>query len=264
MKLAIVGAGRGGTNLLKVFDTIKDIDVAVVVDTNANADGVLFAQEKGIPWDKDLGNIGHYHVDLIIEATGSDKVITRLRELYQNSHQIIDAQMAQVLNHMVDGQVALLEQMGRQMDAIQRLSVAFSNEFDRLAESVESIRRLNGNLNLAVENSHRYIERTDEVISQVAKISMQTKILGLNANIEAARAGEHGKGFAVVANEVQKLSDHTSQFSKEISGMLKELTIEIQKVSEATSNLSSVSQIQGESTKVMDQAISELSHTLGN
>lgn len=259
MKIAIVGAGRGGTNLMKVFQTLSDIQVGVVVDTNSGAEGILFAKEKGIPWEQDMSNISRYGIDVIIEATGSNAVINKLRELFGDSHQIIDAHVAQVLNKMVDGQVVLLDQMGKQMEAIQRLTGTFANEFHQLLSSVENINQLSTHLNLAVNNSNQYIEKTGEVTNLVNKIAMQTKILGLNANIEAARAGEHGKGFAVVANEVQKLSDSSTQFASEISNLLNELSNEIQKVNDAANHLNTVSQNQNRTATIMETAVKELS-----
>lgn len=262
MRIAIVGAGRGGTNLIKVFRTLSDIEVKVVVDTNTSAEGIVYAKQHGIASEQDLSQIGKHGVDVIIEATGSNAVIAKLRELFGESHQIIDAHVAQVLNQMVDGQVLLLDQMSKQMEAIQKLAGTFTTEFEQLVESVESINELSGQLNMAVENSNQYIVKTDEITNSVNKIAMQTKILGLNANIEAARAGEHGKGFAVVANEVQKLSDSSTQFAAEISQLLKELSREIQKVNDAAEWLNLVSKNQNGTANAMQTAIAELSDVL--
>lgn len=258
MNIAIVGAGHGGTNLMKVFETLADIKVNLVVDTSLSAEGIQYAKKKGIATEQDISHIGKYPVDVIVEATGSAHVISQLKALYCETHQIIDAQIAQVLNQMVDGQVALLDKMSAQMASVNNLASTFAKEFDLLVESVESIRTLSEHLNMAVEQSSQYIDKTGEITSSVNKIAMQTKILGLNANIEAARAGEHGKGFAVVANEVQKLSDNTTQFATEISELLKELSSEIDKVSRAANQLNGVSSNQNSTAMVMQSAIRDL------
>ncbi len=64
------------------------------------------------------------------------------------------------------------------------------------------------------------VNKINEAISAIDKITMQTNILSLNAAVEASSAGESGKGFAVVAQEVRNLASQTSIASKEIQSVV--------------------------------------------
>ena len=76
------------------------------------------------------------------------------------------------------------------------------------------------------------ISQASELISSIAS---QTNLLSLNASIEAARAGEAGRGFAVVADEIGHLAIQTSESTKQIEDVIKEL-IENSKRSMETMN----------------------------
>ena len=68
------------------------------------------------------------------------------------------------------------------------------------------------------------IDVANESNKKLTKVSMNQKILGINASIESAHAGAAGKGFAIVATEVQKLAVTMEKASGEITASLSKLT----------------------------------------
>lgn len=73
------------------------------------------------------------------------------------------------------------------------------------------------------------MKEIDTILDSIQDIAAQTNLLSLNASIEAARAGEAGKGFAVVAGEVKKLADDCVNASKQIAGIVKNISSEMEK-----------------------------------
>lgn len=71
-------------------------------------------------------------------------------------------------------------------------------------------------------------EQINEILDIITKISEQTDLLALNAAIEAARVGEYGKGFTVVAEEIRELAEQSSQSTKRIASLIKEIRDDIE------------------------------------
>lgn len=76
------------------------------------------------------------------------------------------------------------------------------------------------------------VEEINVIANSIADISRQTNLLALNAAIEAARAGENGKGFAVVAEQVKMLSQQSSEYVKNIQGVVDEVKKAVRNLSE--------------------------------
>ncbi len=93
-----------------------------------------------------------------------------------------------------------------------------------LGSAVESVNVTAGQM----ESVKSATDQIHTIIEAIDNIAAQTNLLALNAAIEAARAGEHGRGFAVVADEVRSLASRTADSTTEITGLIEELTSQVQ------------------------------------
>lgn len=87
---------------------------------------------------------------------------------------------------------------------------------DKKQQAKNKISNINGEIMNALESA-KSIENVNAVVDEINSISMQTRILSLNAQVEAARAGDAGKGFAVVATEIEELSQKTENAVNKIA-----------------------------------------------
>lgn len=69
-----------------------------------------------------------------------------------------------------------------------------------------------------------------EATGRMADLTMQIKLLSLNASIEAARAGDAGKGFAVVAQEVRDLADRSRTDVADIAEQVEQLEASLERL----------------------------------
>ncbi len=228
MKISIVGCGKGGAKLIRLFQAMESVEIVSVVDQNLQCQGMTLAQNLKIQTLTDLRQISD-NVEMIIEATGNKGVQDKLHALYPTK-KIVESDVAKLMMQMVDKQIEASEKLNVQLNKMNEISQELYSQMNDLISGTQAINQINSLLGQSSEESKNYIVQTDEMVSAINKITQQIKILGLNANIEAARAGEHGKGFAVVATEVQKMSDSTSAFAARISGLLQSLSEENKKI----------------------------------
>ncbi|WIV11603.1 methyl-accepting chemotaxis protein [Proteiniborus sp. MB09-C3] len=264
MNIAIVGAGHGGTNLIKSLTAIDGINITIVVDLDLAAPGIALAKELKIKYSSSIDDIASVPVDMIIEATGTKKVAHILIEKFDNRYKIIDSHAALLVSTLVEGNMSTLEKMNKQIEAINQTSVSIQENLQSIYGSIDEIHTVSDNLFVSTNASNKYIEESDKVIKYVNKIANQTKILGLNANIEAARAGEHGKGFSVVAKEVQVLASNSEKFASEISQLLGKISEEIHKINFEIDKLKDLSVAQIDSSRLVSAAMDRLDEVASN
>jgi len=76
----IVGAGKGGTAILKILKESEVLKVKVVIDRNLDASGMVLARTEGISTGQDWQPYLTENIDIIIEVTGDDRVFQAIWE----------------------------------------------------------------------------------------------------------------------------------------------------------------------------------------
>ncbi|BDU51559.1 methyl-accepting chemotaxis protein [Haliovirga abyssi] len=100
------------------------------------------------------------------------------------------------------------------------------NGGDAVDLTIDEINKIKKLVEVGTEDVKELGNKTNEIgeiVVVIKEIAAQTNLLALNAAIEAARAGEAGKGFEVVAEEVRKLAEKTTEYTKEINNSIKEI-----------------------------------------
>ncbi|NQF12591.1 sigma 54-interacting transcriptional regulator [Brevibacillus sp. HB1.3] len=120
-KLLIVGAGRGGTALLRMLNQMDRLQVVAVVDQRPDAPGILLAQSLGIPVDQDYQPYLDEDLDVILEATGDLGEYEHLRQLKKDKTVLIPGTFTRIVMKLIrerDKLIAVLMQNQRERETM--------------------------------------------------------------------------------------------------------------------------------------------------
>ncbi|WHY65623.1 sigma 54-interacting transcriptional regulator [Neobacillus sp. SuZ13] len=105
----IVGAGKGGTAILKILKESEVLKVSVVIDRNLNAPGILLARKEGINTGIDWQHYLTDQIDIIIEVTGDEVVFQELRNAKNKQTVLIPGSVAFLVAKIMEEKEDLIE-----------------------------------------------------------------------------------------------------------------------------------------------------------
>jgi len=202
--IGIVGAGKAGCQLFKLFATSPLTKVGFVADVNPGAPAMLAAKDKNIPTYTQVEAALANPVDFILELTGNSKVIDLIRQAIAHTDiQLITHEMAFIL-----------------------LMVIGENNRGIAGD----IGEIKGEITGSLGGISALVDNIDEIASQM-------NILSINARIEAARVGQQGRGFAVVASEIGKAADEVKKVTRQIEQVNSAIVMTSEKIDRSKNRL---------------------------
>ncbi len=184
----------------------------------------------------------------VVETAGA---VNQIASNIQSLEQMIQTQSAQVTQAS-----AAIEEMLANIHTVSNSMDHMAASFQTLTIDIQRGNEKRADVNQRIMEIERQSQMLHEANSVIASIAEQTNMLAMNAAIEAAHAGDAGRGFSVVADEIRKLSETSSEQSRNIGTQLTHIHSSIEdvvSVSEESSQVfNSVStQIQETNTLVM-------------
>jgi PAS domain S-box-containing protein len=113
-KVLIVGAGKGGTAILRLLKETESMDIIAIIDINSHAPGLTYAKQLGVltgnHWEEFLTN----EVDIVIDATGDDSVFRAIREKRSKHTVLIPGSVAHFLSTLMEEKELLISELTHQ------------------------------------------------------------------------------------------------------------------------------------------------------
>ncbi len=118
--IGIIGGGKGGTSVLKAFLGIEAFRVIGVCDVNPYAPALQLAREEGIPVYTDMETLlKQPGLDVVIEATGSEKVRQMIYEKKSPACEVIDSNIANLLMTLTEAHEEIVRKANSKKEAFK-------------------------------------------------------------------------------------------------------------------------------------------------
>ena len=110
IKVAIVGAGDGGSSVYRVLREIEIVQIIGVADINTASPGMILARkDKVFVTDKLEELVVKPEIDVIIEGTGNPEVQRKIQKLKQPGAAVMEALAGNLLMAILQAKEELLE-----------------------------------------------------------------------------------------------------------------------------------------------------------
>lgn len=110
-RVLIVGAGKGGTALLRRIIEKSILEVVAIVDLNNDAPGMKLARKLGVATSTEWTSVIKKNLNIIIDATGNDKVIEQLEKQKAPEVMMIPSTVAHIIFELIEEKEELITRL---------------------------------------------------------------------------------------------------------------------------------------------------------
>ncbi len=101
--IAIIGAGKGGSEILQALLKMPGVVIKHVCDVNPSAPGIELARQHGIQCHTQMADICRdKEIDLIFEVTGRKEIFAQILAIKQDHTRVIGSDDARIIFHLID------------------------------------------------------------------------------------------------------------------------------------------------------------------
>lgn len=220
----------GGNLKVKAIDVRSKDDLSILADS-FNKMGINLRDIIG-KINKNSINVAHSAEFLKANSEESSKALEQISVSIQQVNEGAANQTKQaektfkVTNTLYEGNKKVHEDTNKVLSTSDKATKAANAGNEKMNALLDQIKVIEEKIIETQSISEDLKNKSNEikkVLDSITNMASQTNLLALNAAIEAARAGAHGKGFAVVADEIRKLAEGSSNATKEITIMLKDI-----------------------------------------
>ncbi len=238
-------------NLTDIFEQVADGDLTVRAEMSGEDDAMdHLVKRTNATLDQMKELISQTKRSALTVVRGVQHMSEGNQELSQRTQE--QAATVEETSATVEELVSNVNQNASNMqraDALAKEAVAVA------VDGGETVERTTQAMNDMAEGSRKIVEMMD----LINEITFQTNLLSINAAVEAARAGEQGRGFAVVANEVRGLAKRSSDASKDIQSLVRNIMDQVNTGKEWVAQLEAGFKEIIQTIKQVSDALSEVS-----
>ncbi|WP_067728131.1 sigma 54-interacting transcriptional regulator [Oceanobacillus damuensis] len=110
-RVLIVGAGKGGSAVFHLLQETERMQIAAVVDINQHAKGLKLASQANIPIGSDWETWIDRKIDIVIEATGDERVLEDIIEKRPRKTVVIPGAVAYIISELLYEKNSLLDRL---------------------------------------------------------------------------------------------------------------------------------------------------------
>lgn len=199
-KVAILGAGRGGTALLDLLHQIRTIEIIGITDRNPTAPGLQRARELNVPVYERVGDlVADRGINLVMDVTGDPAMERGLQQLVPPGTDILSGAASRLLWELVQHESMLQAELlhAEKLAGIGSFAAGIAHDMNNPLQLILGLaENLLDEQNLDTVHAHardiiEAVKRTTAICRDLTSYSrrassMQNSVIAINAKLDEA------------------------------------------------------------------------------